>query len=165
MECDLRLAYVENIEDMICSNHLPIKVPKNKNSFLKSNHKEGAEKMPEIQSQDIQIKKCSACNEKPPITPKHSLCSSCMAKRSKSAPKAPRKASGQEKETSIRVRPRVEEKAPDFEDKVVKIDFSGYPGILEKLVAHSRDELRPLDLQIMYILKRNIESFEGTIAG
>ena len=80
-------------------------------------------------------------------------------KKGKNAPvRAQRKETREDK-----VRP---EKAPPGESMMVEIDFGRFPLILEQLQNLADEEVRPLDLQMIYIMKchfENSKAFPGEV--
>ena len=101
-------------------------------------------------------KMCKTCGLKPTISDSCPLCPSCMRKRSIQSRKgktAPVRAQ--------RGRPKKDtnhhEKTPTIENMAVNIDFGTYPHVLKQVSDLADQEIRPLDLQIIYLLKRHFE--------
>ena len=102
-------------------------------------------------------KLCVMCGEKPTISDSCPYCPSCMRKKSmearqgKNAPVLAQK--GRLKKDKAHA-----EKTPVIESMTGGIDFNKHPHVL-KLVSDLADqEIRPLDLQIIYLLKRHFET-------
>mgnify|MGYP006957767884 CR=1 FL=1 len=97
---------------------------------------------------------CEACGLKPTISDSCPYCPSCMNKKSREGKKAPVRA--QRKETNEAKAPA--EKTPTVENTAVNIDFDKHPHVLKQVSDLADREIRPLDLQIIYILKCHFEN-------
>ncbi|MDQ5988001.1 MAG: hypothetical protein CSYNP_03754 [Syntrophus sp. SKADARSKE-3] len=97
---------------------------------------------------------CSACKEKPTISDSSPYCASCMAKRGsekrrQNAVALPKKTRTKKmKKDTCHV-----EKSLHKENMTVVIDFSAYPSILKQVQDVADDQIRPLESQIIFILK------------
>jgi len=97
---------------------------------------------------------CVACGLKPTISDSCPFCPSCMRKKSmesrkgKTAPVQARKRKTKEDKAPA-------EKTPTIENMAVNIDFGRFPLILKELQNLADEEIRPFDLQIIYILKHH----------
>ena len=102
-------------------------------------------------------KMCKTCGLKPTISNNCPLCPSCMRKKSmesrkgKTAPVQARKRKTKEDKAPA-------EKTPTIENMAVNIDFGTYPHVLKQVSDLADQEIRPLDLQIIYLLKRHFET-------
>lgn len=100
---------------------------------------------------------CVTCGEKPTISDSCPYCPSCMRKKSmesrkgKTAPVQARKRKTKEDKAPA-------EKTPTIENMAVNIDFGTYPYVLKQVSDLADREIRPLDLQIIYILKCHFEN-------
>lgn len=105
------------------------------------------------------VRLCSVCGVKPTISDSSTYCASCMArrgneKRRQGALLAPEK--NQSKKTKEgQGQP---EKATNTPNMEVVIDFGEYPAILQQLQDLAEQEIRPLDLQMIYILKCHLDA-------
>ena len=52
------------------------------------------------------------------------------------------------------------EKTPTIENMAVNIDFGRFPLILKQLQNLADEEIRPLDLQVIYLLKQHIDAIK-----
>ncbi|MFZ4437097.1 MAG: hypothetical protein ACOYOS_01590 [Syntrophales bacterium] len=108
-------------------------------------------------------KMCKTCGERPTISDSCPLCPSCMRKKSMESRKtAP--VPSQRKKTKEDKHPT--EKAPTIENMAVNIDFGKFPLILKQLQDLADQEIRPLNLQLIYILKCHFEhsnAFSGEV--
>lgn len=103
---------------------------------------------------------CKDCGEKPTMSAKCPYCASCMRKKSIEARaakvgkvqkdnKAP--AAGKAK---IGIKPPALPKTPaKTKMAVVQVDFGGYSQIFEGVKKLAEEEIRPVELQIIYLLK------------
>lgn len=110
---------------------------------------------------------CEECNEKPTLHPKGKLCASCMAKRSNAARrsnierKKPHTATGKGKRKAPSL-PIVEtQKAEEAPDAAITINFGEHAAILREIEKLSAQELRPIHMQVIYILKHYLENAKG----
>ena len=89
---------------------------------------------------------CKDCGVRETISPKHSLCASCMNKRSKAA---------RQKDASQRTKAR-STKAEG--GPAITIDFSSHPDVYKDLESLSVEEVRPIDMQVIYLLKQTLQA-------
>jgi hypothetical protein len=121
-----------------------------------------------VETQKANERICEECREKPTIQPNLPLCPHCMAKRSKAK---------REAEAQVENRKRVRGKArgkpeklivgqmakPGTENQdgqVVEVNFFKYPGLLEAVRKKADEDLRPVDLQILFIVKTYLKDEE-----
>ena len=92
------------------------------------------------------------CREKPTITPKHSLCSSCLG--SKAWNKKGKKKGGQKpgkKKAQVKPNPK---RALPAQTMALTIDFGHkYASVLREVEKPADEEIRPVELQVIYMLK------------
>lgn len=96
---------------------------------------------------------CSDCGKKPTISDSCPYCPSCMNKRGRktqTAKNAPVRARSKERTANA-------EKTPPGQNLAVSIDFEKHPLILKQVRALADQEIRPLDLQIIFLLKRHFD--------
>jgi len=103
---------------------------------------------------------CEECGERPTISPKHPLCPVCLAAKSnekqaskRTGKKAVKKAGAKRKES---VAPSIDkgEKPQPRGDLELVVDFGKYGDVLKVVEALAEDEVRPVESQVIYILKR-----------
>jgi len=100
---------------------------------------------------------CEECGKKPTISPKHTLCPSCMAVRSHKDKKAKRKGPREpNKKSVIHDKPKAEKFTPRADLELI-ISFEKYETILKEVKDLAEKEMRPLDLQILYLLKNSLK--------
>jgi hypothetical protein len=101
---------------------------------------------------------CKDCGEKPPMSPHSPYCSSCMQKRAIKARIKSKKASKGEKGEGPAVRSTARRKETSKAGTVVMpVDFGRHREVLEAIVKLAEEEMRPLEVQIIYILKRYLK--------
>jgi hypothetical protein len=112
---------------------------------------------------------CKDCGEKPTISPRSPYCSSCMQKRATEArarkKKAPEKANrpqaGKKRDQpGEKASPKVKEE-PKAEIYAIRVNFGGHPEVLGAIVKLAEEEMRPLELQIIYVLKSYLRRSGG----
>ena len=113
---------------------------------------------------------CKDCGEKPTISPRSPYCSFCMQKRAVAArqgkaqnqPKRKGKDPGPER--ALKEGKAFEARKPQGDIQPpgkrgmepVSIDFRAYPQILEGVKKLAEEEIRPIGLQIIFILKSHL---------
>ena len=111
---------------------------------------------PESTGTGEEVKLCKECGERPPIKPNHPYCAQCMAERSKKkAAESRSKGSGQKTSTNAKARPR---KAPQGQDQALTIDFSKYTSILSEVEKLADEEMRPVEMQVIYMLRKSLDN-------
>lgn len=121
---------------------------------------------------------CDDCKEKITLSLNCPLCASCMAKRSNAKAKAAKKEPEPKPEAGT-ARKRATEspafgrsrpcegpsmpfpaKGPAGSNGTLLVEFGrhGHKGILDQVVALSEQELRPLDLQVVFMLREYLKS-------
>jgi hypothetical protein len=107
-----------------------------------------------INATGLADRKCSICKIKKTITPKHDLCGSCLAVKAKKTRKKPQIMVSKDTTQAWAKETRgVLEKAAYNENMNVEIDFTKYPGILNQIQKLADDQVRPVDGQIIFLLK------------
>ena len=97
---------------------------------------------------------CKDCHEKPPMSPHSPYCSSCMQKRSIKARMKSKKASkGMEKEEPTVRAIAHSQGTPKGGTAAIRIDFGKHQEVLGEVVKLADDQMRPLEIQIIYMLK------------
>lgn len=91
---------------------------------------------------------CSDCNKNHTISPKHSLCASCMAKRSNVAGRK------HKKPTQSMDRPETVDSGANIE---LVLKLGKYSGLLDELTKLAEEEVRSIEEQVIWILKRYIK--------
>ena len=124
-------------------------------------YREGNEAMEVVAEEKGPARICEECQQKETITPKSPLCASCLAKRSGGNRKSNRKA---RQGIAMKRKGRGEGKgsgrgeivAPGGDLKLA-IDFSGHPAVIQAVREMAEAEIRPVDLQVIYMLKTQLE--------
>ena len=111
--------------------------------------------LPVIESRPQRI--CITCGEKPTISDSCPYCGSCMNKKSREGKK------GKNTPVSTRKTKTKEDKAPAAKTPAIEnmegnVDFGTYPHVLKQVSDLADREIRPLDLQIIYLLKCHFEN-------
>ena len=122
---------------------------------------EDHEESPESTETSEDIRLCEICGEKPTITPKHKHCPHCMAEMSKqkaaeNRPDGPEQKTG----TKAKARPR---KAPQGQDQALTIDFDRYVSILDEVKKLADEEMRPVEMQVIYMLRQYLDNQEKEV--
>ena len=100
---------------------------------------------------------CEDCGKNTAISPKHRYCPSCMGKRAHEGKKAKENGQGkQNKENVIYNIPKAEKFVPRGDLELI-ISFGKHETILREVKDLAEKEMRPLDLQIMYLLKNSLK--------
>lgn len=102
-------------------------------------------------------KMCKTCGLKPTISDSCPLCPSCMRKKSMESRKG-KTAPVQARRKETKKDKAWPEKTPPGESMTVNIDFDKHPHVLKQVSDLADQEIRPLDLQIIYLLKRHFET-------
>lgn len=100
---------------------------------------------------------CSICKTKPTISSSSPYCASCMAKKANEKRRqAKNMAPGEEKKGKTKEDKAPPLKAPQNENMKVTIDFSCHNSILEQLNELAKDQIRPVESQIIFLLKSHL---------
>lgn len=104
---------------------------------------------------------CSTCNTKKTVTPRHNICGSCLAaKGAMKRGQALRNALPTAKAINTKDdKGRIEKSSPRA-NMAVNIDFGKHQMIFKQLLDLSEQEIRPLDLQIVYLLKHHFSTIK-----
>ena len=99
-------------------------------------------------------KVCEKCGEKPPINRFSKYCSACLNSFKKDKAKGPTAAKTKKKGHDK----RKPEKAPKRANTAITIEFGKYASILQEVEKLADKEMRPLGLQITYMLKNQLKA-------
>jgi len=102
-------------------------------------------------------KVCERCGKRPPIQPNAPYCSLCLTDMKR----AKQKAADAQKKKNEGVSKHKTEKAQETPDTAVKIDFGKYVSVLDEIEKLADKEMRPLGMQVAYILQKYIENARG----
>jgi len=100
------------------------------------------------------------------ISPNCPFCPSCMAKKSNEARAAKQKAEkraaerppgGKTREDTTHDMPKPG-KPPTGPDTALVIDFGKYPDVLGRVRSRAEQEIRPVDLQVIFMLKQGLQA-------
>jgi len=114
---------------------------------------------------------CKDCGKKPTISPRSPYCSSCMQKRAMEArarnKPAPEKNTGpragkKRDEPGEKASPKGKE-VTKAEINAVRVDFGRHRDILGAIQKLAEEEMRPLEVQIIYMLKRCLKRSEAAL--
>jgi hypothetical protein len=109
----------------------------------------------EVEASKMNDKKlCEKCGKKPPINRFSKYCSGCLNSFKKDKVKGPG-ASKKKKKGHGKHKP---EKAPKRANTALTIEFGKYASILQEVEKLADEEMRPLDLQIAYMLKSQLKA-------
>ena len=108
---------------------------------------------PQIEDKTEDKKICEKCGINPVIHSNSPYCSACLH----AMKKAKQKAAGAEKKKTQGISKQKTESTPKTRDTAVEIDFGKYSHILKEIEKVADEEMRPLGLQIAYILQKYLE--------
>lgn len=123
--------------------------------------KESGEIMGDNQIDAKQVKLCSLCHIKPTISDSSDICAFCMGKKGNEKRRLGKAAGNEEKPDKTKEAKHQAEKTDPRPSQAVTIDFSKYPLILKQVEELANGEIRPLDLQIIYLLKHHLDAIRG----
>ena len=107
---------------------------------------------------------CKDCGEKPTMSPRSPYCSSCMQKRAIKARMENQKASKRTKKEGATVRAIAHfQGTPKAGTAAIRIDFGKNREVLGAIVRLAEEEMRPLEVQIIYILKSYLKRSEAAL--
>lgn len=163
---DDRLKEIKYIACLTCGNRYPpgpkpVEIEKSgfKENFVKANSKdENMENTQRIDTESVNKPLCGQCGLKPTISAGNPYCPSCMAKLShkkKKLSESAFKAGKREETTGNQAKAQ---SAPEEQKGAITIEFKSYVQVLKEVEKLAEREMRPLDCQILYILKRYIEA-------
>jgi len=108
---------------------------------------------------------CKKCGKNPTINKHSPFCSPCMRQlaneareRKKAASLDDKKAKGQGALTSQGETPLKEKESSRSEINAITIDFGAHAGLLREIEKLAEEEIRPVGLQIIYILKNHLKA-------
>lgn len=104
---------------------------------------------------------CEECKSRPTIQPNSKLCSRCLAKRAKRkkmTPIAVRDATKGQGEALDKDRGEISSPGGDV---TLIISFERYPTILERVKSFAEEDMRPINLQVIYMLKKYLGQKES----
>ena len=105
-----------------------------------------------INNQQPEDSEQCACGKKV-ISPGSPLCASCMAVKAHEARKTKKKPSAQAK-----IKKEVPGAAkPGRDDTTLIIEFGKHVPVLREVERQAEEEMRPIDLQVIYILKKHLK--------
>ena len=103
---------------------------------------------------------CSICETKKTISPRHDICGSCLAAKGKlKREQTAKNALLATKTEKVKEDKGPVEKAAHSKDMKVVVDFAKYPSILNHIQKLADDQIRPVDAQIIFLIKQRFETF------
>jgi len=102
---------------------------------------------------------CKKCGERETLSKNCPYCAKCMgdiARDKKNAKKTSESKGGK----VISEHPGLPEKASSGVITAVTVDFKGYPDVLNSIRILASEEVRPVDLQIIYLLKTRVSDIK-----
>ena len=103
------------------------------------------------------LRLCVDCGKNPTLSSSCPYCASCMSKRSHKKKQAARKDPGGPKKEKTTTNTNLPEKSPEKRNMKLIIDFGKYGNILDRIEELAEEEVRPVDLQVIYMLKKGLE--------
>lgn len=109
---------------------------------------------------------CEECKEKATISPKHPFCASCLAKKGNEAKKAKKSGVVRSNRRGASQPMGKPEKARRGQNTALTVEFSEkHVSILKEIEELAEEEMRPVGLQVVYMLKKQLDSIkEGQAA-
>jgi len=106
------------------------------------------------------VRLCSTCKTKKTISPRHDICGSCLAAKGKlKREQTAKNALLATKTEKVKEDKGPVEKAAHSKDMKVVVDFAKYPSILNHIQKLADDQIRPVDAQIIFLIKQRFETF------
>lgn len=121
----------------------------------------------------VGVRLCEDCQEKPTMSPGCPYCPSCMSRRAQkarklqgSSPKTPRREAqkGLNKANLAsrdKCLPQPRESFTEA-DTALTVEFGKYPHVLREVERLAEEEMRPVDLQVIYMLKTCLDGMGST---
>jgi len=107
------------------------------------------------------IRLCEDCKEKEPISLKHSLCASCMAIRShKKRPPNKKTPASPKRKGNLQRQGKHKSEIVDSERNMEVVFSKKYNQVLEKIKKLAEEEIRTVDAQIIYMLKKYLDNIK-----
>jgi len=103
---------------------------------------------------------CAICKTKKTISPKHNICGSCMAAKANQKKEKRRKLHS-EGTKSGKMTISGKGCALNNQNMSIVINFSKHPAILNQLKKLADDEIRPLEAQIVFLLKSHFSQLDA----
>lgn len=111
---------------------------------------------------------CKKCGKNPTMAPQTPYCSPCMrllAQEARDRKKASSSGDNAAQEGKIREAPRETpsrktKAAPAAGETTVRVDFGAHADLLREIKGLAEEEIRPLDLQIIYVLKSHLKGLK-----
>jgi len=107
----------------------------------------------------VNTRVCGECADKVTIGPKHDLCSSCLGKKAWSKTGKKKDQRKPKKKTAAHDKPGGK-KASCQGSMIVSVDFSRHAEVLNAIEKLSEEEIRPIDLQVVYIVKTYLNTMK-----
>lgn len=111
-----------------------------------------------IAEKDENTRICEECGEKPTISPGNPYCASCMSKKSWEARRVKNKGPGEPKKKKTTKDKAQTEKPQQNRNTALTIEFSKHVSVLREVERLAEEEVRPVNLQVIYILKNYLNS-------
>lgn len=109
------------------------------------------------------VRLCSTCKTKKTISPSHDICPSCLAgKRTYKKAQPLKKATKEKLQTKTKEDTRTPEKGDCRPNMEVVINFTKHPSILTQIQELAEDQIRPVDAQIIFLLKSHFDALSQT---
>ncbi len=105
---------------------------------------------------------CKDCNQNPTMSARCPYCSSCMQRRATAARQKKKGDSKAEVVKAATHRQPAAEKDGESKRTSIRVDFGGCPEVLSKLERLAAEEVRPIELQIIYILKNQLRGCKSS---
>ena len=125
--------------------------------FKQTGPKDEVKEVPKIAEKEESERTCKECGEKPTISPGCPYCASCMAVRSHKA--RPVKKKGPVKSKKKDTKDKAEPQKPQQDlNTALTIEFGKYVSVLNEIEKIAEEEVRSVNLQVIYILKNYLNS-------
>jgi len=116
----------------------------------------GAEN-PKVKTAEQNTRICDGCHQRPTIHPNSRLCSSCLGKLAWHPDKRKHTLAKRKNKEGTQDKPGAE-KSQKCRDTALTIEFGKYVSVLRDIEKLAEQEVRPVDSQIIYILKKYLDT-------
>jgi len=105
---------------------------------------------------------CNKCGKNPTIQPNSPLCASCIGKQAWMDGKAKKKVPASPKRKETTQNKAIPEKPHQDLNTALTIKFGKYASVLSEVEKIAEEEVRSVDLQVIYILKKYLKNVHVT---
>ena len=126
--------------------------------FKKTDVENEVKSMPTTPEKKENTRICGECKERQTISPGNPYCASCMSKKSWEARRVKKKAPVKSKKKDTTKDKAQTEKPQQNRNTALTIEFSKHVSVLREVEKLAEEEVRPVDLQVIFILKNYLNN-------